>query len=63
MKNSRSEDFWLAKHKHKDTNIPTMMELFSRLAAWFLWMNTPHPWESLWKGLDEATIEGFIIKL
>jgi hypothetical protein len=26
MKNSHSEGFWLAKHKH--TNIPTMMELF-----------------------------------
>jgi len=33
-KNSRSEGFWLAKHKN--TNIPTMMELFSPPAAWFL---------------------------
>jgi len=33
MENSRSEDFWLAKHK--DTNIPTMMEPFSPPAAWF----------------------------
>ena len=32
-KNSRSEGFWLAKHK--DTNIPTMMEPFSSPAAWF----------------------------
>jgi len=32
-KNSRSEGFLLAKHKH--TNIPTMMEPFSSPAAWF----------------------------
>jgi len=32
-KNSLSEDFLLAKHK--DTNIPTMMEPFSSPAAWF----------------------------
>jgi len=32
-KNSRSEGFWLAKHK--DTNITTMMEPFSPPAAWF----------------------------
>jgi hypothetical protein len=32
-KNSHSEGFWLAKHKHK--NIPTMMELFSPPVAWF----------------------------
>jgi hypothetical protein len=32
-KNSLSEDFLLAKHK--DTNIPTMMELFSSPVAWF----------------------------
>jgi hypothetical protein len=32
-KNSRLEGFWLAKHK--DTNIPTMMEPFSSPAAWF----------------------------
>jgi hypothetical protein len=52
MKNSLSEGFRLAKHKH--TNIPTMMEPFSHLAAWFLWMNTPHPPEPLCKGLDKA---------
>ncbi len=33
VKKTRSEGFWLAKHK--DTNIPTMMELFSSPAAWF----------------------------
>jgi hypothetical protein len=33
MKNSRSEGFLLAKHKH--TNIPPTMEPFSSLAAWF----------------------------
>ena len=32
-KNSRSEGFWLAKHK--DTNISTMMEPFSPPAALF----------------------------
>jgi hypothetical protein len=32
-KNSLSEDFLLAKHK--DTNIPTMMEPFSSPSAWF----------------------------
>jgi hypothetical protein len=32
-KYSRSEGFWLTKHK--DTNIPTMMEPFSPPAAWF----------------------------
>jgi len=32
-KSSLSEDFLLAKHK--DTNIPTMMEPFSSSAAWF----------------------------
>ena len=32
-KNSRSEGFLLAKHKH--TNIPTMMEPFFSPAAWF----------------------------
>jgi hypothetical protein len=32
-KNSLSEDFLLAKHK--DTNIPTMMEPLSSSAAWF----------------------------
>jgi hypothetical protein len=33
MKSSRSEGFWLAKHK--DTNTTTMMELFAPPAAWF----------------------------
>ena len=32
-KNTRSEGFWLAIHKH--TNIPTMMKTFSPQAAWF----------------------------
>ncbi len=32
-KKPRLEGFWLAKHK--DTNIPTMMEPFSSPAAWF----------------------------
>jgi hypothetical protein len=56
-KNSRSEGFLLAKHKN--TKISTMMELFYPPAVWFLWMNIPHPWEPLRKGLDEAAMEGF----
>jgi hypothetical protein len=56
-KNSRSEGFWLAKHKN--TNIPTMMELFSPPGAWFLWKNIPQPPDPLLKGLYEAAIEGF----
>jgi hypothetical protein len=56
-KNSRSEGFLLAKHKH--TNIPTMMEPFSSPAAWFWWMSIPHPREPTQKGLDEAVVEGF----
>jgi hypothetical protein len=57
MKNSHSEGCWLAKHKN--TNIPTMMEPFSPPAAWFLWTNIPHSREPLRKGLDEAAVEGF----
>ena len=60
-KNSLSEDFWLAKHK--DTHIPTMIERFSSPAAWFWWTSVPHPQEPMRKGLDEAVIEGFNIKL
>ena len=56
-KNSHSEGFWLAKHKN--TNIPTMMEPFSSPAAWFLWTSVPHPREPTRKGLDEAVVEGF----
>jgi hypothetical protein len=58
-KNSLLEDFLLAKHtsnKH-----PHHDEPFSPLASWFPWMNISHPWEPLWKGLDEAAIEGFSI--
>jgi hypothetical protein len=59
-KNSRLEDFFLAKHtSHKH---PHHDEPFSRLAAWFLWTKIPHPQdcqEPLQKGLDEAIIEGF----
>jgi hypothetical protein len=56
-KNSRSEGFLLAKHtSHKH---PHHDERFFRLAAWFPWMNTPHPQEPLPKGLDEATVKGF----
>ena len=36
-KNSCSEGFWLAKHKH--TNIPTMMESVPPPAAWFCWLS------------------------
>ena len=53
-KNSLPEDFLLAKHK--DTNIPTMMEPFSSPAAWFWLTSVPHP-------LDKAVVKGFNIKL
>ena len=60
-KNSRSEDFLLAKHtSHKH---PHHDDLFSHLAAWFPWMNAPHPREPLCRGLDEVAIERFSIKL
>ena len=60
-KDSHLEDFWLAKHtSHKH---PHHDEPFSHLAAWFRWRTTPHPREPLRKGLDEAAIEGFSIKL
>ena len=57
-KNSRLEEFLLAKHKlhkHPHHDVP-----FSRLAAWFPYMNTPHPREPLRKRLDEAAIEGLL---
>ena len=56
-KNSRLEGFWLAKHK--DANIPTMMEPFSPPAAWLWWTSVHHPREPTRKGLDEAVVEGF----
>ena len=56
-KNSRSEDFLLAKHKH--TNIPTMTEPFSPPVPWFWWRNIPHPREPLCMGLDKAAVEWF----
>ena len=55
-KNSLSEGFLLAKHKH--TNIPTMMEPFAPPAAWFCRSSIPHPREPLQKGLAEASVEG-----
>ena len=61
MKNSRSDDFLLAKHtslKH-----PHHDEPFPPPAAWFTWMNTHHTREPLRKGLVEAANEGFSIKL
>jgi len=55
------EDFLLAKHtSHKHLHHD---EPFFCLAAWFPSMNTPHPRELLRKGLGEAAIERFIIKL
>jgi len=56
-KNSRSEGFWLVKHKH--SNIPTMMEPFPPPAIWFWWIKIPHPQEPLRKGLDKAAVKGF----
>jgi hypothetical protein len=61
MKVSLSEDFLLAKHK--DTNIPTMMEPFSSPVAWFWWTSVPHPREPTRKRLEEAAVKGFNIKL
>ncbi len=49
--------------KHKNTNVHTMMEPFSSSAAWFWWTSIPHPQEPTWKGLDEALVDFFIIKL
>jgi hypothetical protein len=60
-KNSRSEDFLLAKHtshKHPHHDVP-----FSRLAAWFSLMNTPHPREPLREGLGKVAFKWFSIKL
>ena len=57
-KNSCLEGFLLAKHK--DTNIPTMMEPFPPPAAWFWWMSIHHPREPTRKGLDEAVVKGFL---
>ncbi len=56
-KNSCSEGFWLAKHKH--THIPTMMEPFPPPSAWFCWPSVPHPRAPLCKGLAKATVKGF----
>ena len=56
-KNSRSEGFWLAKHKY--TNMPTMMEPVPPPAARFWRMNISHPREPHHKGLGEATAKGF----
>jgi hypothetical protein len=57
-KNSRSEDFLLAKHtSHKH---PHHDEPFSRLAAWFPWMNTPHPRKPLWKGWTRLPLKGLV---
>jgi hypothetical protein len=60
-KNSHSEGFLLAKytaHKH-----PHHDEAVCLSTARFLWRNTSHPREPLRKGLDEAAVKGFSIKL
>ena len=54
---SLSKDFLQAKHK--DTNIPTMMEPFSPPAAWFWWTSVHHPRESKRTGLDKPSSKGF----
>jgi hypothetical protein len=56
-KNSRSEGFLLAKHKH--TNIPTMMELFSPPAAWIWWTHTAWGVGGLAHTFSVAAIERF----
>ena len=43
-------------------DIPTMIEPFPHVAAWFPEMNTPQPRNRLWKGLDEAAVVGFKIR-
>ena len=55
-KNSRSEDFLLAKHKH--TNIPTMMEPFAPPAAWDLWILPIVRANPLPKGSGGGVVEG-----
>ena len=56
-KNSRSEGFLLAKHKH--TNIPTLMEPFSSPAAWFWWMSIPTPGSLRGRGRTRPPSTGF----
>jgi len=58
MKNSRSEDFFLAKHK--DTNIPTMLEPFSSPAAWFDGRAYPTPGSLRRRGWTRPSPKGFI---
>ncbi len=49
---SLSDNFLQAKHK--DTNIPTMMEPFSSPVAWFWWTSVPHPLEPTQKGFGRG---------
>ena len=56
-KNSRSEGFWLAKHKH--INIPTMMEPVPPSAAWFWWTKIPHPRSLFARGWTRLPSKGF----
>jgi hypothetical protein len=56
-KNSRSEGFLLAKHKH--TNIPTMMEPFSPPTAWIWWTHTAWGVGGLAHTFSMAAIERF----
>jgi hypothetical protein len=58
MKNSRLEDFLLAKHtSHKH---PHHDEPFSRLAAWFWWTNIPHPGNLFASGWMRPSSKGLV---
>jgi hypothetical protein len=61
-KNSRSEEFLLAmhtahKHLHHDEAVCLSSSIISMAE------NTPHPRKPMRKGLDEAAVKGFSIKV
>ena len=60
-KNSLSEDFLLAKHK--DTNHPHHDGVVFLSSGMVLMDERTHPREPTRKGLEEAVVEGFNIKL
>jgi hypothetical protein len=57
-KNSRLEGFWLAKHKN--TNIPTMMEPFSPPVAWFYGRTYNTPGRLFTRGWTRPPSKSFI---
>ncbi len=40
------------------SNTITMVVLFANAVAWLWWINSPHPWEPLWKGLSIGGVKG-----